>query len=448
MDFVQDVTVEDLDTIGVTKPGHRRKLWMAVNALARDPRPAAQVDDKRNEDARSEALKEEAPGVEQGTTGPLRQETDERGGVCESSGCPDPQQETPAANLESSIPGLGAPTSGTSLPELDCYTGSSDDLYSSSSSNISVIEVTKPGPSAELTEDTQAGQEAVQVPPLSFGNPWVSNEAVPTQRCTSDDAVKLQDSGLKTAAMEDNSEKLAGDRAGVEDRAGSEGDRAGSEGNRAVSDDDRAGSERSRAVSGDDRAGSEGNRALSEGSRAVSEDDRARSEENGAVSEGFRAESEGDRAVSGGDENQLVQLVPAELKTQNTETTVGNFQNIEPATNNNNTLIDVGSTVVQEREAHETSEVREAVIGAPQAVCRETRVKSAPPPVKPKSFKKPPPRVPPKPRSGSSRGASFSGQTTCPAPGAETDDVAGNSPQHGESCAQSKSWANFTIHRP
>ena len=33
MDFLQDMTVEDLVTIGVTKPGHQRKIWMAVNAL-------------------------------------------------------------------------------------------------------------------------------------------------------------------------------------------------------------------------------------------------------------------------------------------------------------------------------------------------------------------------------------------------------------------------------
>lgn len=33
MDFVQDMTLEDLVTIGVTKPGHQRKIWMAVNAL-------------------------------------------------------------------------------------------------------------------------------------------------------------------------------------------------------------------------------------------------------------------------------------------------------------------------------------------------------------------------------------------------------------------------------
>ena len=33
MDFLQDMTLEDLVAIGVTKPGHQRKIWMAVNAL-------------------------------------------------------------------------------------------------------------------------------------------------------------------------------------------------------------------------------------------------------------------------------------------------------------------------------------------------------------------------------------------------------------------------------
>ena len=33
MDFLQDMTLGDLVAIGVTKPGHQRKLWMAVNAL-------------------------------------------------------------------------------------------------------------------------------------------------------------------------------------------------------------------------------------------------------------------------------------------------------------------------------------------------------------------------------------------------------------------------------
>lgn len=33
MDFVQDITIEDLVSIGITKPGHQRKIWMAVKAL-------------------------------------------------------------------------------------------------------------------------------------------------------------------------------------------------------------------------------------------------------------------------------------------------------------------------------------------------------------------------------------------------------------------------------
>ena len=33
MDFLQDMTLEDLVAIGVTKPGHQRKIWMAVIAL-------------------------------------------------------------------------------------------------------------------------------------------------------------------------------------------------------------------------------------------------------------------------------------------------------------------------------------------------------------------------------------------------------------------------------
>lgn len=33
LDFLQDMTMEDLVTIGVTKPGHQRKIWLAVNAL-------------------------------------------------------------------------------------------------------------------------------------------------------------------------------------------------------------------------------------------------------------------------------------------------------------------------------------------------------------------------------------------------------------------------------
>ena len=33
MDFLQDMTVEDLVAIGVKKPGHQRKIWMAVQAL-------------------------------------------------------------------------------------------------------------------------------------------------------------------------------------------------------------------------------------------------------------------------------------------------------------------------------------------------------------------------------------------------------------------------------
>lgn len=33
MEFVQDITIEDLDSIGITKPGHQRKLWLAVSAL-------------------------------------------------------------------------------------------------------------------------------------------------------------------------------------------------------------------------------------------------------------------------------------------------------------------------------------------------------------------------------------------------------------------------------
>lgn len=33
MDFVQDITMEDLDSIGITKPGHQRKLWLAVGTL-------------------------------------------------------------------------------------------------------------------------------------------------------------------------------------------------------------------------------------------------------------------------------------------------------------------------------------------------------------------------------------------------------------------------------
>ncbi|XP_022803974.1 caskin-2-like isoform X3 [Stylophora pistillata] len=33
MDFLQDMTLEDLVAIGVKKPGHQRKIWMAVNAL-------------------------------------------------------------------------------------------------------------------------------------------------------------------------------------------------------------------------------------------------------------------------------------------------------------------------------------------------------------------------------------------------------------------------------
>lgn len=33
MEFLQDMTVEDLEAIGVKKPGHQRKIWMAVQAL-------------------------------------------------------------------------------------------------------------------------------------------------------------------------------------------------------------------------------------------------------------------------------------------------------------------------------------------------------------------------------------------------------------------------------
>ena len=33
MDFLQDMTLEDLVAIGVNKPGHQRKIWMAVQAL-------------------------------------------------------------------------------------------------------------------------------------------------------------------------------------------------------------------------------------------------------------------------------------------------------------------------------------------------------------------------------------------------------------------------------
>jgi len=33
MDFLQDMTLEDLVAIGVKKPGHQRKIWMAVQAL-------------------------------------------------------------------------------------------------------------------------------------------------------------------------------------------------------------------------------------------------------------------------------------------------------------------------------------------------------------------------------------------------------------------------------
>ena len=33
MDFLQDMTLEDLIAIGVKKPGHQRKIWMAVQAL-------------------------------------------------------------------------------------------------------------------------------------------------------------------------------------------------------------------------------------------------------------------------------------------------------------------------------------------------------------------------------------------------------------------------------
>ena len=33
MEFVQEMTLEDLEAIGVTKLGHQRKIWMAVNAL-------------------------------------------------------------------------------------------------------------------------------------------------------------------------------------------------------------------------------------------------------------------------------------------------------------------------------------------------------------------------------------------------------------------------------
>lgn len=33
LDFVQDITIEDLESIGITKPGHQRKLWLAVSAL-------------------------------------------------------------------------------------------------------------------------------------------------------------------------------------------------------------------------------------------------------------------------------------------------------------------------------------------------------------------------------------------------------------------------------
>ncbi|XP_032220998.2 uncharacterized protein LOC5520168 isoform X2 [Nematostella vectensis] len=33
MDFVQDMAIEDLDAIGITRTGHQRKIWMAVNAL-------------------------------------------------------------------------------------------------------------------------------------------------------------------------------------------------------------------------------------------------------------------------------------------------------------------------------------------------------------------------------------------------------------------------------
>ncbi|KAK3754927.1 hypothetical protein QZH41_007040 [Actinostola sp. cb2023] len=33
MDFVKDITIEDLESIGITKPGHQRKLWLAVSAL-------------------------------------------------------------------------------------------------------------------------------------------------------------------------------------------------------------------------------------------------------------------------------------------------------------------------------------------------------------------------------------------------------------------------------
>lgn len=33
MDFLQDITIEDLVSIGITKPGHQRKIWMAVKAL-------------------------------------------------------------------------------------------------------------------------------------------------------------------------------------------------------------------------------------------------------------------------------------------------------------------------------------------------------------------------------------------------------------------------------
>lgn len=33
MDFLQDMTLDDLIAIGVTKPGHQRKIWMAVTAL-------------------------------------------------------------------------------------------------------------------------------------------------------------------------------------------------------------------------------------------------------------------------------------------------------------------------------------------------------------------------------------------------------------------------------
>lgn len=352
MDFVQDMTVEDLDAIGVSKTGHRRKLWMAVSALSKDTGkqvPADKGEEKQEETVEGSLKENPAQNAHDKPEGRSEEKLSEGEEACVQTFCQDRAEElVDAANVKAqsvpceaslqSAPNNGPSFAGKPFPndehtsELDCYAGSSDDLYSttsSSSSNISVIEVPKQMPTFDLTTDVQHVDVMKEIPAL---NAEELEEASPAE------AGDVSFADAKEMPLPDLTEEspqvdLQFQRTEAASLKGEE------------------------------------SRDVVFPQTQMKSDEVASETNNNDVSRGHEwAASEGD--------------VDKELS--------------KPPTN---------------------KEVSHALSSTPQSPAS----RPAPPPVKPKSFKKQPPRVPPKPRADSSRGASFTDRTSDLGSGVEAE---------------------------